>query len=351
MTKPIEKRARLRTRGRWTAAAVALCVGVAMLHTPEASAANRKLREARERYRRVQEQLNRLASDYAKQEEKAENLQIKISSTGKKIKKAQGEAAQLQERLQSRIRTAYRLGGVGFFNFLLSSRSFRDFSLRAVLLERQAARDEDLILKLRRVRAELTSQQKSLSSQKKKQTDILAGLRNKAAELDSAFGTAKALLARLEAIQLGFDFRTRRGERASGRVVGLSRCPAAGPHAFSNDWGAPRGGGRRRHQGNDIFAPMGSSAVAAVSGVVTRHGSGGAGGLSIYMYGDNGAELYYAHMSGFATPVGARVGAGQTVGYVGNTGNARGGAPHIHFEIHPGGGGAINPYASLVRVC
>ena len=91
--------------------------------------------------------------------------------------------------------------------------------------------------------------------------------------------------------------------------------------------------------------------MAVAPGVVSRHGSGGAGGLSIYLWGDNGVEFYYAHMSGFSTPVGARVGAGQTIGYVGNTGNARGGAPHIHFEIHPGGGGAINPYASLVRVC
>ncbi|HVL81740.1 MAG TPA: M23 family metallopeptidase, partial [Actinomycetota bacterium] len=128
-------------------------------------------------------------------------------------------------------------------------------------------------------------------------------------------------------------------------------CPAAGPRSFSNDWGAPRGGGRRRHKGNDIFAAHGSPAAAVVDGRISRISSGGLGGLSIYLWGDDGNQYYYTHMSGFATSTGQRVSAGQTIAYVGNTGNARGGAPHIHFEIHPGGGAPINPYYSLIRVC
>jgi murein DD-endopeptidase MepM/ murein hydrolase activator NlpD len=321
--------------------------------SPADAVTSKQLREARERYQKVQQELNRLAQSYAKGQQRAGVLDDKIKTTNKSISKASAQAKALQEALKVRVRTAYRLGGLGFFDFLLSSGSFRDFSLRAVMLERQSNRDEDLMLKLRRVRSELNVKQRSLKSQKSAQTSVLADLRRQAGRLDATFGTAQALLKRLEdqkrAEDLAAFFRTHQGERAAGMAIALARCPVAGPHAFSNDWRAPRHG--HLHQGNDIFAPMGTPSVAVVSGVVSRHGSGGLGGLSIYLWGDNGVEFYYAHMSGFAAPAGARVAAGQVIGYVGNTGNARGGAPHVHFEIHPGGGRPINPYPSLVRVC
>jgi murein DD-endopeptidase MepM/ murein hydrolase activator NlpD len=122
--------------------------------------------------------------------------------------------------------------------------------------------------------------------------------------------------------------------------------PIAGAHSFSNDWGSPRGRGRR-HKGNDIFAERNTPVVAVINGVVSRERRGGAGGIMLWLNGDDGNVYFYAHLNGYAVGEGTRVTAGQTIAFVGNTGNARGGSTHLHFEIHLNGGRAINPYETL----
>ena len=98
------------------------------------------------------------------------------------------------------------------------------------------------------------------------------------------------------------------------------------------------------------MAPYGAPVVAVVPGRVTKGGNGGLGGISVYLYG-NGVEFYYAHLSRRSVGPGQSVSAGQTIGANGDSGNAKGGPPHVHFEIHPGGGRAIDPYPSLSAVC
>jgi len=124
-------------------------------------------------------------------------------------------------------------------------------------------------------------------------------------------------------------------------------CPVQGGAKFMNDWGFPRSGGRF-HEGNDLFAARGTPAVAVVSGRVEQK-TGRIGGNQVKLFGDDGVSYYYTHLDGFGAS--GRVAAGDVVGRVGSTGNAAGGPPHVHFEVHPGGGAAVNPYPLFVAVC
>ncbi len=132
----------------------------------------------------------------------------------------------------------------------------------------------------------------------------------------------------------------------SAQPGGLAQCPVPGAR-FANDWGMPRSGGRA-HEGNDLFAPRGTPVLAPVAGVVS-FGQGAIGGNQLRMVGDDGNLYFGSHLEGFGT--GGRVAPGAVIGYVGTSGNAAGGSPHLHFEIHPGGGAAMNPVPVLQAVC
>jgi murein DD-endopeptidase MepM/ murein hydrolase activator NlpD len=123
-------------------------------------------------------------------------------------------------------------------------------------------------------------------------------------------------------------------------------CPVAGPTAFGDTWGAPRSGGRS-HQGVDMMSPAGTPLVAVVAGNATMR-TNTLGGNVISLTGSDGNGYYYAHLS--AWEGGSRsVTAGEVIGYVGATGNTT--ANHLHFEIHPGGGAAINPTPTVRQYC
>ena len=226
-------------------------------------------------------------------------------------------------------------------------------SVRANALARFVALgDDDAIDEYRRIAEDLGALRGQLEAARKEASSVADQRKGKA---DAAF----AELSKLKKLEA--ERKAREAQRAAARRTtsrsgpsfiagnGSWMCPVQGPHAFSNDYGAPRGGGSRRHQGVDILAPRGTPVVANVSGSVRRHDNS-LGGISYYLQGSDGNEYYGAHLDRYAGRSGS-VPQGTVIGYVGNTGDARGGATHLHFEIHPGGGRSVNPYPTLRQYC
>ncbi len=126
---------------------------------------------------------------------------------------------------------------------------------------------------------------------------------------------------------------------------GFGRFPIGGYATFVDDWWFPRfTPSFHLHQGTDIFAAHGTPVRSPVDGVL-KQGNGAVGGLAAYVTQPDGTYFYMAHLSGFAPGqmTGQNVKVGEIVGFVGDTGNAVGGAPHVHMQIHPRGGPPINP--------
>jgi hypothetical protein len=154
---------------------------------------------------------------------------------------------------------------------------------------------------------------------------------------------------------------------ANADIPGIHRItfPVEGRTSYSNDFGAPRSGGRT-HQGNDIMGSKMQHELAAVDGVITsqKFTNSGLSGNFMQLTGDDGWKFWYIHLNndtpgtddGVNNPqyivpdgitVGTRVHAGQFIAYMGDSGDAEGTSPHLHFEMHEPDGTVVNPYPNL----
>jgi murein DD-endopeptidase MepM/ murein hydrolase activator NlpD len=125
--------------------------------------------------------------------------------------------------------------------------------------------------------------------------------------------------------------------------------PLYGSGSYGDDYGAPRPG-TGWHHGIDLFAPTGTPVLAVADGTLSKVGVNALGGNRLWLTDDAGNTFYFAHLPAYSPEAvdGARVRAGQVVGFVGNTGQAITTPPHLHFEIHPAGGDSVNPYPYLM---
>ncbi len=278
---------------------------------------------------------------YEKARWRLEESEMRAAKTDRDIAATDKRLAEAKSRLSERVGIMYRTSSsLGYLDVILGSDSYMDMVTRIDFVNRIGRHDANALAEVEALQASLAKQRAQLAQETKEKTRSLASLRS---ERDR-------LRKQLAAKQAAYDRIAKSGGASPVAPKGSLGMvfPVRGVYYYSDTWGASRGGGRRRHKGTDIMAARGTPVVAVRSGTITSK-SGGIGGKVIWLRADNGWSFYYAHLDGWAVRSG-RVSRGQVIGYVGDTGNASGGAPHLHFEMQPPGSGSINPYPYL-RAC
>jgi murein DD-endopeptidase MepM/ murein hydrolase activator NlpD len=295
----------------------------------------------------LQSELNRLTAELSQTESRLYAVEVDIEQNQVELNAAEAELQRWKGILSERCVAMYKEGNFSAMEVFLECEDFDTFLNSYDYMKRIGDHDAEAILATRNLMSEIQQRRTALESQRAEYEAHLQSVESQKSSIQSKLNEQKAILAGLDS-DIASMVSSRYGGGGSyvdvGPVNGLY-FPVAGPHSYVNDWGAPRSGGRR-HKGCDVMAANGTPLVAITSGTIVQR-SGGNAGLYVFLYGDNGHTYYYMHMAGYAAS--GRVSAGQIIGYVGDTGNARG-CPHLHFEFHPNGGAAINPYPLLCAI-
>ncbi len=205
--------------------------------------------------------------------------------------------------------------------------------------------------KYRNLRKDLEIEEAELALRADRLSVVQATIDSLSAELNqelAVLGDLEERRLQNQAASLSAQASVRSQYKGKRQGYYLDTCPVDGAHNFIDSWGFARSGGRR-HEGVDIMSKIGTPVVAPVSGTVELRDNS-LGGKSFHLTGDDGNYYYGTHLSRYGKS--GQVKVGEVIGYVGDTGNAKG-IPHLHFEIHPGGRKrpAINPFIDSAAVC
>lgn len=297
-----------------------------------------------EQLARLKKEVSAAGKAYEKAYWKLDEAEVRLNKLDREMAASEKELAEARAQLSGRVNSMYRSSlGLGFLDIVLGSDSFEDMVTRFDFMYRIGRADAEAIAAVRNLDAKVSAQRAELARE----------TRNKEAALSELQKERDALKKQMDAKQKQYD-KLRASSKGSTLSGGTPKgslgmvFPVRGVCHYSDTWGASRGGGRRRHKGTDIMAARGVPIVAVLSGKA-RTKTGGIGGKTIWLSANNGWAFYYAHLDGYAIS-GGSVSRGQVIGYNGSTGNAAGGSPHLHFQMHPGGGSPVNPYPYL-RAC
>lgn len=327
-------------------------------------------------------------------------LDKEISDLDASIELARVQIAETEKKLEEVAVELYMGSSTASSMQVLFSASEESYGAGREYLRNVTGVDADVVNQLRSFRTELDRQTGRLAEASAEQEVLTAQLEEQAADLQGRLVEAQAVYDGLVARRAAEEEARRRAEEEARRRAaeeaarnattttapgattttdggsggattttapegstttspppppppsgGGGTCPVAGAVSFSDSWGDSRSGGRA-HQGVDMIAARNTPLVAIYSGTIQRLTSGNLSGLAIWLRSDSGDTFFYAHLESYADiGAGQSVAEGEVIGYNGSSGNAPDFLPHLHFEYHPGGGGAVNPYPLVRSIC
>jgi murein DD-endopeptidase MepM/ murein hydrolase activator NlpD len=330
-------------------------------------------------------------------------LEKEISDITGSVELSQVRIAETEKKLEEVAVEMYMGTSTASSVRLLFSSSDQSYGAGVEYLRNVTGADVDVINQLRSYRTELDRQTERLSEASEEQVLLAVELEEKAGELQGRLIEAQAVYDRLVAQRAAEEEARRRAAEEARRQAAEEAarnattttlaasvttapgnsdptttipeetattipeesvttappppassggaCPVAGAVSFTDSWGDPRSGGRA-HKGVDMIAARNTPLVAIFSGRIQRLTSGALSGLALYLLAENGDQFFYAHLESYADiSVGQNVAEGEVIGYNGSSGNAPDHLPHLHFEYHPGGGSAANPYPLVRSLC
>jgi murein DD-endopeptidase MepM/ murein hydrolase activator NlpD len=318
-------------------------------------------------------------TEFQEIKERREELTEKIWKLEDRIVQHQSDAQIADQRAKSLIVNAYTNGGSTGVETVFGLESIQEILLSQLVLDEAATRGLSDLDQLEAVNREVDRLRLNLSEQESDDLVLEADAERVMAEVqvfyaaadaayDEASDEVRSAIDSVRAERREFDIADakRKAEaaaaaysRANGAAAGLPPgaipgfvCPVKGGATFINSWGYPRSGGTRTHKGTDMYGSQGyGHPLVAVQDGYIKMKTVRLGGIVVYLYDDAGYRYYYAHLQSYPSGQtdGQRVKKGQTIGYIGSTGNA--GGPHLHFGLYPNGGSAVNPYPTVRAAC
>lgn len=294
------------------------------------------------RVREARKALDQVVAAYEEANDRLGQTSAQILVSQNHLAALDAELSAARAMVNKRAAASYRAERGRLVEVLFEARTFRQFLTALGMIRSVTLADVKALDRVRELKGEATRARAELEDRRTEQQSLIRDLSRRQKQVEQSLG---ALDRELKKVQAEID------RRKSGFAF-----PVRGSYSYTNSWGAPRMEGTtyyHAHKGTDIFALKGTPVVAVVDGVIERPGTDVLGGIKLWLRSPgDGWTYYYAHLSAIAPGIvaGLRVRKGDVVGFIGNTGNARGTPPHLHLETHLPSGQATNPYPILRRI-
>ena len=321
-------------------------LGAALVSVPAHASTESELEDARQDLEAARAALTRVTAAWQETEARLAMAEDAAALAEARIAELEEQLLRIQGSLNDRVAAAYMSGGSYSMGALLTADSLQDATDRLQFTMSVVQGDADLATDVAVTAEELQRQEAEHRRQARIAAAAAADLEDQRAEAIARVAALDDLVSELRA-DLDAQEEVAVGLTAASPTVfrsgAIQTCPVAGNNSFVDSFGDPRPDGRT-HQGIDLIAAAGTPVVAVAPG--TARASSSIGGYGVVVEHPNGDWTFYAHLGSDVT-LGA-VSAGTRIGSIGSDGVS---VQHLHFEYHPSGGAAVNPYSMLLAVC